>query len=81
MSGIFEATNGVFGTAPRKTRPYEEKGRTNFAQGVQAVDFRLPTSDFVNRKEFLLDQRVSRTSPTISAERRKARLAYARHVA
>ncbi len=80
-SGIFEPTNGLFGTALRKTRPCEKRGRNDYAQGVQAVDLCLPTSDFVKRKGLPLDERVSRTSPTISAERCKARLAYARHVA
>jgi hypothetical protein len=54
-NGIFEPTNGHIGTALRQTRPCEKKDRTDFAQGAQAVDLRIPASDFVEWKALPLD--------------------------
>jgi hypothetical protein len=54
-SGIFEPTNGVFGTALRKTRPCEKRDGIDFAQGLQAVDLRIPASEFVKWKGLPLD--------------------------
>jgi len=54
-NGIFEPTNGHFGTALRQTRPYKKRDRTDIAQGAQAVDLRIPASEFVKWKGLPLD--------------------------